>query len=293
MYEGVLDRLRDVRREGRFWKALCPAHEDSTPSLRLWVGDNGGLIGRCYACSATFAELCRATGTKPKDWYPPREKGFKPVPRKILSVYPFHDEAGKLLCQEVRLEPVPPEKKCVRYRRPMPDGRWAWSLDGGFFRRCGNQWKLREGDELRPGDVALEPVRRVPYMLPEVLAAAERVVFVVEGPKDAETLRRLGFVATSAPCGSRSWSPDMGRYLAGRKVVVVPDADEAGPHYACAVMGSCLVHGAAEVRLWPLPPMTAGKDVTDLLGGDWKSLPDPRREIVRRVSLCMPWRNGR
>ncbi len=293
MYEGVLDRLREVKRRGRFWVALCPAHEDKNPSLRLWVGDNGALIARCYACNAGFGELLRATGTKSVDWYPPLERRRPPMKRKILAVYPFHDEKGVLLSEEVRFEPDPGCRKMVRYRRPMPGG-WAWSLDGGMYRRIEpGLWRMRDGVAVRhDGDECLCPVRRVPYRLPELLDAGDDPVFVVEGPKDADTIRHLGLIATSAPCGARSWQPSFGAYLSGKNVVVVPDLGEAGKEYACAVLGSCLLHGVKSIRLWNLPQMLSGKDITDLLEGDWRGLADPRAEILHRVSECQPWRSA-
>ena len=47
-------------------------------------------------------------------------------------------------------------------------------------------------------------VRRVPYHLPEVIAAEK--VLVVEGEKDVETARTFGFVATTNAEGAGKWT---------------------------------------------------------------------------------------
>ena len=100
--------------------------------------------------------------------------------------------------------------KDFRQRRPAAPGvkglvhGWAYNLDG---------------------------VRRVLYRLPELLAAPkEEPVWVVAGEKDVESLRALGFVATTNVCGERAeWLDSYSESLAGRDCVVVADRDSAAP----------------------------------------------------------------
>jgi hypothetical protein len=42
-------RSLSAKRAGGQWLALCPTHDDSTPSLALRVGANGKLLARCHA----------------------------------------------------------------------------------------------------------------------------------------------------------------------------------------------------------------------------------------------------
>src|SRR5262245_55268962 len=82
-------------------------------------------------------------------------------PRRVVAVYDYRDEDGRLLYQTVRYEP-----KDFRQRRPDGQGGWVYRLDG---------------------------VRRVLYRLPELNTAdRSRPVFVVEGEKDADRLAALG-----------------------------------------------------------------------------------------------------
>jgi putative DNA primase/helicase len=66
------------------------------------------------------------------------------------------------------------------------------------------------------------------YRLPELLASNE-TIYYVEGEKDVETLRSLGLTATTHAGGASSWRDELIQQVpAGRKVVVIPDADDPG-----------------------------------------------------------------
>jgi hypothetical protein len=119
--------------------------------------------------------------------------------RKIAKAFDYLDEFGVLLYQSVRYEP-----KDFSQRRPDGNGGWIDNLDG---------------------------VRRVLYRLPEVIAAVEagKSIAIVEGEKDADNLRELGFVATTCPMGAGKWDLAYNEYLCGADdVVIVGDNDDAG-----------------------------------------------------------------
>ena len=59
----------------------------------------------------------------------------------------------------------------------------------------------------------MDGVERLPYRLPDLLAAAEAEVWVVEGEKDVETLRAAGETATCNPGGAGKWLPAFSQYL--------------------------------------------------------------------------------
>jgi AAA domain-containing protein len=114
--ETVLDKL-GARRNGKEWIAKCPAHEDSTPSLGITVGDNGGILLCCHAGCGT-EDVCAAIGIELSDLFP----DSKP---RIVGEYDYTDEAGELLYQIVRFEP-----KDFRQRRKDDKGAWIWNTDG-------------------------------------------------------------------------------------------------------------------------------------------------------------------
>jgi Protein of unknown function (DUF3987)/Toprim domain len=158
--------------------------------------------------------------------------------QKIVATYDYTDEGGNLLYQTLRLEPGDDgAPKTFRQRRPNRRGGWINDIKG---------------------------VRRVLYGLPELLANAERAVFIVEGEKDVATVRDIGLVATTNAMGSGTWLKEYARDLQGRQVIILPDNDEPGRQHAKAVADS-LIGVAASVRILELPGLAHKGDVTDWL----------------------------
>lgn len=116
----------------------------------------------------------------------------------------------------------------------------------------------------------MQGVRRVPYRLPELVAADRaEIVFVCEGEKDADRLVALGKVATTNPGGAGKFTADLGQFLRGRRVVALQDNDAAGEAHVASVLAA--VGGIAEVSVSLLLPSLPPKgDVSDWLdrGGD-------------------------
>lgn len=174
---------------------------------------------------------------------PRRAEPARRPARQIVATYDYRDEAGVLRYQVVRYQP-----KDFRQRRPDGKGAWAWGRGKAV--------------------AAL-------YRLPELLAApAASWIYVVEGEKDADRLAELGAVATTASGGAQ-WSADFGRYLAGRRVVILPDNDETGQVHAARV-AAAITGTAADVRVLPLPGLPDKGDVSDWLdaGGTLAMLDD-------------------
>jgi hypothetical protein len=160
-----------------------------------------------------------------------RPNGYAPA-KEI--VYDYLDAAGTLLFQVVRLEP-----KAFYQRRPNGRGGWIYSIDS---------------------------VSRVPYRLPELIAAPGTSVWIAEGEKDCNNLAVAGFLATTNPGGSSAWSKlDHGilaQAFAKRKVYVLPDNDEAGTKHATEIAAS-LSRIATEIRIVHLPGLAVKEDVSD------------------------------
>jgi Protein of unknown function (DUF3987) len=111
---------------------------------------------------------------------------------EIVATYDYTDEAGKLLFQCVRFNPKD-------FRQRQPDGKdgWTWNLEG---------------------------VRRVLYRLAEVISA--QLVCVPEGEKDCDSLRSLGFTATTNPMGAGKWRDEYSETLRGKDIVIFGDVED-------------------------------------------------------------------
>lgn len=236
----VLDKLNyHGQRDGHDFKCLCPAHDDSKESLSVTEGKGGMVLLHCHARCDTkkiLAELGLTFG----DLNPAKSK--QQATRRIVATYDYVNEVGELLYQVVRYEP-----KDFRQRRPDGRGGWIWSLKGR---------------------------RRVLYELPRLLQSPpDQWVFIVEGEKDANNLLDLQLIATTNAQGVGKWEPHFNHWLAGRRVCILPDNDDAGRKHAYTIAAQ-LQPLAKQVRVVQLPTLPLKGDVSDWLaaGNTTKSL---------------------
>ncbi len=57
--QAALDVLEGVKKSGGGYSALCPAHDDTRPSLSISLGDGGRLLAHCFA-DCSFEEIMTA-----------------------------------------------------------------------------------------------------------------------------------------------------------------------------------------------------------------------------------------
>ncbi|OZA72958.1 MAG: hypothetical protein B7X74_05125, partial [Thiotrichales bacterium 39-47-5] len=69
-------------------------------------------------------------------------------------------------------------------------------------------------------------VTKTLYNLPQLTQSTSEPVYIVEGEKDVESLKSLGYVAITSG-GAKSWQSHFADYLVGREIVVIPDHDQA------------------------------------------------------------------
>ena len=184
------------RRSGSGWSSLCPAHDDSRPSLSTSAGAKQPVVLTCHA-GCEQSDIVSALNLS---WADLSAEQARPAVAADEH-YPYTDESGVLLYEVVRK----PGKKFLQ-RHPVGDG-WEWRL----------------------GDT-----RRVLYRLPQLIAAvaAGQQVFVCEGEKDVHALERAGFVATCNSGGAGKWRPEYAEFFDDADVVIVADKDEPGLRHA-------------------------------------------------------------
>ena len=242
-----LQKLSKVTPNGNGWTARCPAHADRSPSL--CVKEAGGkILVKCFSgCSAE--SICAAMDLEVKDLFTTangfHSNNLQPngngQARRKIAAYDYTDENGNLLFQAVRYEP-----KDFRQRRP--DGKGGWICN-------------------------LKETRLVLYRLPEVIASP--LVYIVEGEKDVETLRKNDLTASCSPMGAGKWRKEYSEFLRDKTVIILPDNDESGRKHALQVANS-LYGIAKEIVIVELPNLQPKGDVTDYLnnGGTIDALID-------------------
>lgn len=194
---------------------------------------------------------------------------------RVVAIYPYTDEHGKLLYEIVRIEGTGKNgqrDKRFEFRQPDPSGKFCKKCK----KVCGWRHDTRNG------------CRIVPYHLPDLEKARreKRAVTWWEGERDAEVAKALGLISTSSPFGANfpvreSWK----RYFQGVPILLrVPDADEY-PGRQKAHEHVHVVDGAAEktvvADLWP--DKNDGHDLTDHVAEQLGL--DPRKDDVVEAVL--------
>jgi len=162
------------------------------------------------------------------------------VEKEIVATYDYRDEKGKLLYQVVRFYP-----KDFRQRQPDGKGGWIENIKG---------------------------VRRVLYQLPELIKG-EDPVFIVEGEKDVNNLRKWNLTATTSPMGAKKWKKEYNKYLEGREIILIPDNHKQGWEHGEQI-GQSIFGKAKKIKWLELPGLKEKEDVSDWIarGGTKKEL---------------------
>jgi hypothetical protein len=175
--------------------------------------------GTCWYCHD-----CKWSGPQPSE---KEDKGGGDL-GPIKDVFDYTNETGERLFQVLKFEPLNAPKEFRQ--RTNPDQK-KWSIKG---------------------------VRIVPYRLPELIddLAAERVIFIVEGEKDVNTLRDQGVPATCNPMGAGKWWPEFNEILRGADIVICGDNDQPGRDHVALVANNlhaagCRLRVLDLASVWP------------------------------------------
>ena len=265
----LLSRLEGVRKCGDGWSALCPAHEDRSPSLSISDADDGRVLVHCHAGCSVDA-VCGAVGLRVADLMPDdlstaststqsRETRGKRQYRRRDDGKP----AG------ATYETANAAVAVLEQRHGKRSALWTYhdahAEPFGLIVR----WDKPKGKEIRPvarrGDrwiIGGMPEPRPLYRLPD-LAGADRV-YICEGEKAADSARSIGLTATTSAHGSQSPEQTDWSLLAGKQCVILPDHDDPGGKYADTVAAILAkLTPAAVVKVVDLPDLPDHGDIAD------------------------------
>jgi putative DNA primase/helicase len=212
----LVGRNKVLKKSGSGYMGICDFHEETTPSMSLFRGQDGVWRFHCHGCGASgdpikYVQLKKGVSFPDAVELLTNEAKSAP-PRPIATeTYDYEDENGQLLYQVLRYQP-----KSFRQRMTTPQG-WRWCMDG---------------------------VRRVLYRLPKLLKRTDKTIYYVEGEKDVHTMSSRGLLATTHAGGAGAWRKELLEDLkTPRKIVVVPDMDEPGKQLMRRVFADARVAG--------------------------------------------------
>lgn len=258
----IIGSYTSLKRLGSEWVGPCPLHNGDgdnfnvVPQKGLWMcwshnchdqGDAGndiiGFIQRAEGLD--FPKACEFLGAK-NEWKPMPMRAVPPradritlkpplgnelplakMATRLLGIpeiaRPFYDLDGSLICYEARyrrgVEPSAPDKS--------PSRMWTWGCRAGEE----PQWGCGKPSGWRPL-----------YGLDRLASKPAAQVIVFEGPKkaDAGHARLPRNACISWTGGAGAWAKHDWKPLAGRNVVLWPDADDVSVT-ACKKLAEHLV----------------------------------------------------
>jgi len=243
--------------------ALCMFHVENTPSMSVNV-EKG--LWWCFGCNiggSVLDYLARRQGKPVEEVLKelsgqlvrtgPRLHTNGNVTGKVVSTYVYRSATGTELYRVLRYEPK-------TFKQQKWTGKdWAWGMEG---------------------------VQRVLYNLPEVLAAGDKPVVIVEGEKDADNLTKLGWVATCNVGGAGKWMDGYSEALKGRSVVICGDNDEPGRKHVADVI-EALDGKCASLRHIVVPE--PHKDISEylLLFGNLETKKQAFEELFAKAAVMV------
>ncbi|NYD91632.1 virulence-associated E family protein [Sphingomonas melonis] len=124
---------------------------------------------------------------------------------------------------------------------------------------------------------------RLDELVRDTEADREAPVYIPEGEKDVDTLRALGFIATTNPDGWKKWSDDYGEHLRYRHIVLLIDNDKNGEQRG-ELLPVRLWRYAKSIKVIRLPDLPPKGDVTD-----WIEAGNSKEALLKIVEETPPW----
>lgn len=194
----------------------CPFHDDSTPSCSV---SPKKCCFHCFGCKekGTLTQLAmklqgisRGEAIQQRAKVAGLEVEYHDPDSNAEAIYSYEDSQGNLVKQVLRY----PDKRFAQ-RRYTPSS-WVWNTKG---------------------------VRPILYNLPRLEFA--NTVVITEGEKDADRVTslklrasNLGEIVATTSGGSDTWSDKLAERLCGKRVIVIPDSDDAGLKYKEEIVAS-------------------------------------------------------
>jgi putative DNA primase/helicase len=293
--------------------ALCPAHDDSKPSLRIWRGEDNKVRVTCRAsckpeqvvksAGLRWADLFNATG---EGATVPKERPQMVGPANVVALRMWLEsrslaaEAAAYAGARFGLSPEESVRLGLKSSPSMPtrvDDNFPAFLSSAFLRYPRLVVPLKGFDGVTRGAQGRDlsgkcPGRWLSLSNPEGQRWAPYGVFrgeagygvmlITEGPGDALTAVSVGYDAVAVRGASLANNPELVAELAeglkGVQVIVCGDNDTAGTSFTLRLSEGLAAHGI-DVHALTLPQ--PGDDLTDWRERDPAGFPSALHAAVK------------
>lgn len=297
----ILSRLEWVQTTSTGWKACCPAHDDSRPSLSISETSDYTLLLHCFSgLHCDGASITAAVGLNERYLYASlaavlhaKKNGTKPAAtagRTAAEVPDINPALGKL-AKKYRKHPDASDQS---FALAKALGVSVESLDVLSVGWTGSAWSIPERDHnRRVVGIVYRPVAGKRWsegggnrglLIPRNIGDYGGTLYVCEGMSDVAALLSVGVAAIGRPAAKSSalathWlSEYLCNHIKVRPVVIVGDNDAAGMAGAKELAEHLSEHVGRAVW-WALPPKKF-KDVREQVNaGQWQAL-SPRGHRV-------------
>ncbi|MBQ2152333.1 MAG: AAA family ATPase, partial [Clostridia bacterium] len=261
--DDFISRLDGVKRgRGSQYTAKCPAHDDRHSSLSVSQSTDGKILLNCFA-GCTAEQIVSSLGLKLSDLFSEQSKpqfntqftnrssGGKAI------VYDYTDDMGNVIVKKLR----------------YPNKAFCW---------LHYDTKHKQYDKGRPQ--AAKPLLYNSYA-----CKGSEWLYIVEGEKDVDTLKRYNKAAVSFPDGCQSkWYNEYSDYFRNKTVAIIQDNDTPGKEFAKRIAAK-LFECAKSVRIIDLTQiwedMPEKADVTDYLS----KYPNSIDEVSKLANNTAVW----
>ena len=263
--EDFVSRLSSVKGSRNQYSARCPAHDDKHASLSISQSDDGKILLCCHA-GCTTEQIVSAIGLKISDLFQNETKKYSEYsPNKSnhthsgnAIVYDYEDTNGNIIAKKLR---YPNKSFCWLSRNP----------------------KSREFEKGRTH--CKKPLLYNMYDCRNI-----ECLYIAEGEKDVETLKRYNRNAVSFPDGVKSkWLPEYAEFFRNRVIAIIQDNDTPGKEFA-ETLAEKLSETVKSVRIidltriWENMPEKA--DISDYLS----AFPDGIDNLSKLANSTEEWK---
>jgi hypothetical protein len=256
----VLAQLKGVRSSLRGWRACCPAHADSEPSLSIGLGEQGQVLLKCFA-GCSLEHIVEAMGLTILDLFPhgatfAEQASSNGAHQKALTLLDLSLEKQLPWKYLFHLGVMDHASGGVQISYHLADGKEAprYRIRTALVAKEGSRWNSGEGTIVPYGLERLEDARKAGYLV------------LVEGESDCWTLWYQGFPALGIPGAEMTGVLEAAMLSGLDRLYLLQEPDSGGTTFV-----SHLAKRLAEWR-WPgnlfVVQLGVAKDPSDLYTQD-------------------------